>query len=371
MADALVIGAGPAGLATAAMLKRAGLVPRLFEQSDRVGVSWHRHYAGLRLHTVKGRSALPGFPMPQNYPRFPNRDQVIAYLQSYADHFHLAPDLGVQVTQAHQDAKGWSVTHTKGVAHAPILVFATGLNGQPHQPTWPGQDHFTGRILHASRYRTASDFTGQRVLVVGLGNSGGDIAVELADAGIDTQLSVRGPVNIVPMLLMGVPITSMGLLRKLFGYRAADAIAAPALRAAIGRPRDYGLAEPSKGPMAQLVEDGKVPLIDHGVLAAIRGGDLWVRPGIASFDGGHVVFSDGTRAAFDTVILATGYRPDLRPILGDRPDLLEAGRPKLSGAPTAAKGLYFCAYHASPEGQLRQAGFDAQAIARHGATLVR
>ncbi|WP_375260521.1 flavin-containing monooxygenase [Palleronia sp.] len=362
MAQAIVIGAGPGGLAVAAMLQtRAGLSVHVLERADRLGAAWHRHYDGLKLHTARTRSSLPGLPMPTDYPRFPTREQVVAYLDSYARHFALDIRAGATVERIAETSGGWRVEWEGGSETAGIVVVATGLNNQPVQPELPG---FTGQVLHSSVYRRPDAFRGQRVLVVGLGNSGGDIAVQLAEAGIDVALSVRSPVNLVPKTLFGVPVTSLGLLRQVLGAKAADRAAAPLFRRSIGRPEDYGLRQHPKGPMQRLVEDGRVPLIDPGVLPLISAGSVAVRAGIEAASGHDIRFADGRTESFDAVIWATGYKVDLRPILGARDDVLDKeGRPLVVGEPTAARGLYFVGLRAAPEGQLRRLGIEAKAVA--------
>lgn len=362
---AIVIGAGPAGLATAACLGRQGIETKILERSDAVGSSWRNHYGRLHLHTARGRSGLPHHPMPSRYGQYPSRADMIEYLEGYAAQFGLEPRFGVSVSSVSPADTGWVVQHNAGEDRADVVVFATGLNGTPFRAELPGLETFAGRVLHSSDYNTPADLAPGRVLVVGFGNSGGEIVLDLAESGADTTLSVRGPVNILPKEILGMPITSMGLLRKIFSYQLADAITAPVLRAKIGRPEDYGLQSAGKGPAAQVIEDGRIPLIDIGTLGAIRDGLITVRPGIDRIEGGTVHFTDGTSGAFDAVLLATGYRVDLRGMLPDTPQVLsETGKPLVSGGDSGAPGLYFCSYHPSAEGQLRQSGMEAEDIAR-------
>ena len=271
---AIVIGAGPAGLAAAACLVRQGIDTGILEQASAVGSSWRNHYGRLHLHTARGRSGLPHHPMPARYGRYPSRTDMVQYLEDYAAHSGLAPRFGVTVATVRKVGASWVVRHNHGEDRADVVVFATGLNSRPFRPDLPGLAGFPGRVLHSSDYKTPDDLAPGRVLVVGFGNSGGEIALDLAEAGAQVTLSVRGPVNILPKEILGVPITSMGLLRKIFHYRTADALTAPLLRAKIGKPEDYGLISAGKGPAAQVIEDGRIPLIDIGTLAAIRDGRI-------------------------------------------------------------------------------------------------
>ena len=367
---AVVVGAGPAGLAAAACLMAEGITPVIFDRAETIASSWHSHYDCLHLHTARGRSTLPGLDYPRGVGKYPSRADVIAYLEAYTAHHGLSPRLGSTVEKIEKTGDGWQATHSHGAETADIVVMATSVNGNPRQPDWPG--NFDGRVLHSSRYRNPAPFAGQRVLVVGFGNSGGDIALDLARADINVTLSVRGPLNILPKQLFGIPITSFGLMTKALGYKVADALTAPVLRLAVGRPEDYGLRSMAKGPAALVHEDDRIPLIDTGTLGAIKAGRIAVKPGIERLNGPEVQFNDGTAAPVETIIAAIGYTVDLRPLLGPDCAALDAtGRPVASGAPTPEPGLYFCSYKVSPDGQLYATSREAIAIAQHAKTLTR
>jgi len=205
---------------------------------------------------------------------------------------------------------------------------------------------------------------------VGFGNSGGEIALDLSDADLPVDIAVRSPVNLLPKELFGRPIQSLGLLQKIFPHRVADRITAPVLRWALGDYTAYGLRRPPVGPVTQIREEGRVPLIDIGTLGAIKAGKISVRPGLERFDGNTVRFVDGTTGEYDGIVLATGYRVDLRPMLGEAPDLLDPqGRPLICGSRAARRGIYFCAYTASPMGQLGQIRMESEGIAADVAAL--
>jgi len=368
---AIVIGAGPSGLAAAACLKKAGFTPEILDAGKKIGDSWRRHYDRLHLHTARGRSGLPGLPMPRG-PRYPSRDEVVEYLQTYAEHFDLRPQFGCAVETVKPSNSGWRVTHAKGVSEAPVVVFATGLNGTPFVPEFTGLAEFGGNWVHSSSYKSAAPYAGKKVLVVGFGNTAGDVALDLAEAGVAVDMAVRGPVNLLPKELFGIPVTSLGILRKILPYKIVDALTAPILWLKLGRNEDYGLRSAPKGPNAQVIEDGRIPMIDVGALAQIKKGRIGIRPGPERFSRGTCHFVGGSSAAYDAVIFATGYRVDLRPILGPMPDVLDdAGKPLVSGGRTAAHGLYFCSYYGSPDGQRRQSGLDAEAISADAVVAAR
>ncbi len=192
-----IVGAGPAGLAMAAELTHCGLPHRVIERG-RMGEAWHHHYDRLRLHTLKQVSALPGLPMPPDYPDFPSRAQFLAYLQQYARHFALPIDEGIELRRADFKEGRWLLTTSSGVLDASAPVMATGTWSAPVRPRLPGEERFASRILHSRDYRNPQLFRGQRVLVVGAGNSGAEIAVDLAEHGVETGIVVRGGVAFVP-----------------------------------------------------------------------------------------------------------------------------------------------------------------------------
>jgi hypothetical protein len=364
MVDAVVIGAGPAGLASAACLGKRGLQAVIVEKSAAVGAVWRRHYDRLHLHSHRRHSALPGLPMPATYGRYPSREEVIEYFESYANRFDLKPVFNAGVEQVQRDGEGWRVRAAETQWRARNVVVATGWADYPHAPTWPGMETFGGQILHSSRYRNPQPFRGQRVLVIGLGSSGGEIALDLAEAGVDVTLSVRGPVNIVPRDLLGVPILSWAIAQSWLPARFVDALNAPILRLAVGSIENLGLTRAALGPLQSIEAEGRIPLLDVGTLSQIRAGRIAVRGPIASLSPNQVNFSRSAPERFDALILATGFRPDLRALLPTcRGVLSAAGKPLVSGQPTAEPGLYFCGAIASPTGQLREIGFEALRIA--------
>lgn len=367
-ADVIVVGAGPAGLACAAQLAGHGLTALLLEKAGSVGPVWRRHYDRLHLHTDRGHSALPGLPMPRTYPRYPSRDQVVAYLESYAEHFGLKPTFHCDVRTLRREAGLWHADTGTGRYAAPTVVVATGWADFPHWPTWPDEDRYQGRVIHSSEYRQPAAYLGQRVLVVGFGNSGGEIALDLADAGVDVTLSVRGPVSILPRELLGLPILTWAIAQAWLPPRVADAINAPAIRLAVGPTRGLGLAIARKGPRRMIAEDHRVPLLDVGTLDGIRRGAIGVRGDIVRFTGEGVAFAgpqgETRDESFDAVILATGFRADLRELLPQAADTLDGrGAPRVTGSPTGQPGLFFCGQIPSPTGQLREIGIEARRIA--------
>jgi indole-3-pyruvate monooxygenase len=369
--NTIVIGAGPAGLAVGACLKRAGVSFIILEQADTVGSAWRRHYDRLHLHTAKAFSELPYVPFPKDYPRYPSRWQVVQYLEAYARQFQLAPCFGQQVSAAHFANDRWEVQTQDLHYRAANLVVATGYTREPYRPTWPGQDSFGSIILHSSQYRIGEPFKNQKVLVVGFGNSGGEIAIDLWEHGARPSLAVRGPVNVIPRELLGIPILAIGIAQSKLPSRLADAMNALILQMVVGDLAQYGLHKSAQGPITQIHRDARIPLIDVGTLQLIKRGQIAVRPGIERFTPDGVVFTDGTQETFEAVILATGYRPRVNTFLQGASAVYNSeGTPLTSGREAALPGLYFCGYTVSPTGMLREIALEARqisaAIARTG-----
>ncbi len=371
--DTLIIGASAAGLATAAMLKRAAHRFELLEAADVVGTAWRHHYDRLHLHTPKSGSALPGLAMPSQWPRYPSREQMVDYLERYQAHHGLTPRFGERATRVQPRDGGWVVHTANREWTSRTVVIATGAARVPVRPTWPGEADFAGDLLHSSEYRNGASWAGRQVLVVGFGNSACEQAIDLVECGATAHISVRSAVNVVPRDVLGlVPVLQLGIAMRRLPPAVADALAAPMIRLTVGDLRKVGLRKLPYGPNTQMARDRHVPLLDIGTMDLIRNGQLAVHPAIERFTPSGVVFVDGQELDVDAVILGTGYRPALDDFLPDwRTVCDEQGRPLVSGGPTALPGLYFCGQYVSPSGMLRECGIEAKRIAQHltGAAL--
>ena len=364
--NTIIIGGGPAGLAVGAVLRRANVPFVMLERAERIGESWHRHYDRLHLHTPKSQSALPYRAYPHAYPRYPSRQQFLEYLDDYARTFELGPEFGRDVQRVTRGADGvWEVATNEGDYRARRVVVATGYNRVPNVPHWPGEETFPGRIIHSRQYTNAEPFRGVRVLVVGFGNSGAEIALDLAEHGVHCAIAVRGKVNVIPRELLGVPITMFALALRPLPPRVADRMTTLTRRLAVGNISALGLEKRHDGPAVQIAASRQIPMIDVGTLDRIRSGDIAVRKGVESFDGSDVCFADGTLERFDAVVLATGFTTGLAAMLPDHTSVLDSsGRPRECGREAAVAGLYFCGFDLSSTGMLRQIGIEAVAIGR-------
>lgn len=363
--NTIVIGASAAGLAVAACLQQQNVPCIILEASDQVGQAWRSHYDRLHLHTDRSHSQLPGLPMPKSYAKYPERVQVVEYLENYARHFNLQPRFGQTVTAVTPQNGGWLVRTADSTYQAQNVVVATGYTRVPNIPTWPGQEHFHGPIRHSSAYKNGKPYVGQRVLVVGFGNSAGEIAIDLCEQGAaEVTMSVRHPVNVIPRDYMGIPILTIGIVMDKIPPKVADVLAIPMLKTSVGDLTKYGVPKLPYGPNVQIRQDGQIPILDIGTVKLIKNGRIQIAPGIDRFTpDGAVVFSDGIIKPFDAIILGTGYRPKVNDFLQKVDVLTPEGTPLASGQETAP-GLYFCGFHISPTGMLREIGLEAQRISQ-------
>jgi indole-3-pyruvate monooxygenase len=361
--DTLVIGAGPAGLAVAACLKKRGASCIIVDRATEVGSSWRRHYDRLHLHSDRDRSALPYLSFPAGTPRYPSREQVIEYLELYARHFELVPHFNEEVRTVRPRNPGWIVTTTASVYHSRRVVVATGYNAVPYLPRWRGQERFGGRILHSSDYRSGESFRGRSVLVVGLGNSGGEIAIDLHEHGARVAMAVRGPVNIVPREVLGIPVLAISIALNRLPARFADALAAPLVRLTMGDITKLGFRKLPMGPFTQIKARTRIPLIDVGTVKLVREGHIEVLGDIREMGETDVTFDDGRLRGFDAIVAATGFRPRSECLLEPQSDILNVEQPQPPSGGEKKSGLHYCGFIVSPTGMLREIGIEAQRLA--------
>ncbi|MFD9412228.1 flavin-containing monooxygenase [Streptomyces sp. NPDC059989] len=363
-----VIGGGPGGLAAAAALRARGVRAVVVEKSDAVGASWRRHYDRLHLHTTRRLSALPGLAMPRRFGRWVSRDDVVRYLEKYAEFHELELVTGVEVTRLEQapDGDGW-ILHASGGRElaAAAVVVATGFNHTPKLPDWPGRDTYGGRLLHAADYRDPKPYAGQDVLVVGVGNTGAEIAVDLAEGGAArVRLAVRTAPHIVRRSTAGWPAQRTGILVRRLPVRLVDRLGALVAKASVPDLSAYGLPRPTSGLYSR-VREGAIPVQDVGLIDAVQKRKVEPVAAVASFEGDEVVLADGTRITPDTVIAATGYRRGLEGLVGHLDGVLDdRGRPRAHGARTETPGLYFTGFSNPISGMLREMALDAEKIAK-------
>ncbi len=349
-----IVGAGPAGLAIAGRLTKAGIACKLYEKSKEIGHSWHHHYDRLHLHTIKEFSHLPHLPFSGDYPQYVSREQFVKYLEEYARHFQLEIELGREVSAINPSQNRWQIEFkdSKETVDSEIVIVATGYNQHPVEPVWPGMEHFAGTIIHSKHYKNPEPFFGKKVLIVGMGNTGAEVALDLANYGIHVTISIRGPVNIVPRDFRGRPTQKTAMLLRKLPHWLGDRIGILLRRIAIGDLSAYGIETPKDPPAAQLRKHGKTPVIDLGTVDLIKQGKIRIASGIKLIGERKVTFQNGESEAFDSIILATGYKAGLQQWVHIDQNCFDH-----KGAPRQAyfkeySGLYFLGFDTSFSGIL-------------------
>lgn len=305
----LIVGAGPAGLAMAARFEKTGLDYLIVDENDQIGLSWFRHYDRLHLHTLKKYSALPYHGFPDSAPKYVPKDQVANYFIDYAKTLNIHPKMNTQIVHIEQKKDQQWECHTKEgvVYHSKNLILATGLNRIPKIPKWEGMDAFEGIIKHSRDYQNGADLKGKEVLVVGFGNTGAELAIDLHEHGAKPSIVVRGEVNIIRRDFKGRPFQPASILLNKLPHFIGDSLAKIFSKITVGDLSVYGLRKAPYAASQQIRLTGKTPMIDVGTLELIKANKVHVLPGIQRFYKKEIEFTDSTRKPFDAVILATGY----------------------------------------------------------------
>jgi len=327
-----VIGAGASGLVAAKKLLDQGLTPVVYEENAALGGNWRfgapgsAVYRSTHLISSKRMTEFRDFPLPADWPPYIGHAQALAYLERYAERFGLLPHIrfGTRVVRATPSAQaGWRIeTADGGSAEYGALVVASGHHRDPLLPTWPGT--FAGTLLHSHAYREPEPFRGQRVLVVGAGNSGCDIAVELAAVAARVLHSTRRGYWYIPKFLFGQPADVVAHRVRRLGLppRLSQLVSRLSIELVLGRPERFGLPRPDHA----LFETH--PVVNSQLYYAIGHGRVTPKADVAGFSGNEVRFADGSSEEVDTVIAATGYRLSF-PFLADEDLNLKDGLPVL------------------------------------------
>jgi putative flavoprotein involved in K+ transport len=364
--DALVIGAGPAGLAAAAELQKVGYTVIVVDKADSVGSSWSHHYDRLHLHTSRPLSSLPGRPIPRRFGQWVARDDFRTYLADFAKQENLDVRLGVTASSVAKDADRWTAETSIGTLTADVLVIATGYNHTAKVPDWPGLKSYKGRVVHSSEYRNPAALKAKNVLVVGPGNSGAEIAADLADAGVAVTLAVRTPPNLVRRQVLGIPTQSLTLATYPLPTKIADKVARVMQILTVGDLSRYGLKKAPRGVFSQQAYDDVTPTIDVGLIDAVRAGKIAIVGAVESFTKDAVTLADGTSVSPEVVLVATGFQRGLEPLVGDLGVIAPGGRPLINADEQlpGLEGLFFLGYSNPITGNIRQVGIHARKIAK-------
>lgn len=370
--DVVVVGSGPAGLATAAEVKRRGLGAVVLERGDSIAARWRSRYAGLRLNTFRAYSHLPGRRFPREAGRYASLEAFVAHLEDYARRNELDVRLGVEAGRVERDGgSGWRVSSNSGEWASESVVVATGWDAEPRLPEWVSDSPFAGQLLHTAELRDPAAFAGLRVLVVGAGNSGIDIAGLLVRAGAEVTVSMRTPPNVFPRDWLGVPLGPMVLLAEHFPAASVDLVGRFIQWQVYGNLSPFGVPRAPVGFMTRFRRAGVNPAVDDGFIDALRSGRARVVGEVDRLVRDGAVLVGGAELPVDSVICATGYRRGLEHLVGHLDVLDDRGVPRfIDAAPSdpMASGLYFAGFRIALSGSIRLSGKQARRIARAIAT---
>ncbi len=302
-----VIGAGPSGLAIAAALKKQGIPYDHFERHSGIGGLWDLDNPGTPMyesaHFISSRkmSGFCDFPMPEDYPDYPRRDQILSYLRSFAATHQLTDDIQFGSTVQSVVPNDHSADVIVGDNQHTYLgvICATGVNWDPTMPQVPGE--LSGEVRHAASYRSPKEFDGKRVVIVGLGNSGADIACDAARAAAETYVSVRRGYYFIPKHIFGKPADEFSADGPRLPLWLETPIFSLLQKLLVGDLSKYGMPKPDH----RILESH--PLMNDQLVHHLRHGDVLLKADIERFDGERVVFADGSDVAADLVLFATGY----------------------------------------------------------------
>jgi putative flavoprotein involved in K+ transport len=316
---------------------------------------------------VRWTSHLPGYKIPRRYGAWVARDDVVRYLEEYARHHRISVSTGVQVERLDRVDGHWTARSPQGDIEARRVVVATGYNHTPDVPAWPGADSFSGELIHASQYRSAAPYRGKDVLVVGTGNTGAEIAVDLVEGGAArVRLAVRTVPTFVRRQVGPLPNSAVSIVLRKLPPKLVDRIVDVSSRLSTPDLAAVGLPRPSPGVYTRLLADGAVPIIDVGLIDALQAGQVEVVGAVVGFDGDKVLLAGDETIAPDAVVAATGYKQGLASLVGHLDLLDHRGRPRVHGGHTHpnAPGVYFTGFTNPLSGMFRELRIDARRIAR-------
>ena len=367
--EIVIVGGGSAGLATAALLRAEDRHTLVLEAGPEPGAAWRARYDRLHLHTPRLLSGLPGLRIPRRYGRWVGRDDLLEYFRRYAEAHDLDMRTGVRVERIDRENEGWRLDTSRGALHAATVIVATGYSGTPFIPAWPGHESFSGELVHSSQYMNSEPYRGLDVLVVGAGNSGAEIAHDVADGGAErARLSIRTPPQIVRRATAGIPAQLLGMAIRHMPPHWVDPITKTQRKLSIPDLSAQGLPRPEHGVRTSFITTGTTPILDVGIVDAVKRGRVEVVAAVEGFDGADVVLADGSRIAPDAVIAATGFRAGLDGLVGHLDVLTPRGLPTKTDGEPALPGLWFVGFTPTLGGQLREGSVAARKVAAAVAT---
>jgi putative flavoprotein involved in K+ transport len=363
--DVVVVGAGPAGLAVARELgHHHGISALVVDTADAPAVSWRNRYDNFRLNTNGFLSHLPGQRIPLRCGRWPTRDDMIGYFDSYVRQQNITLALGCEVNRVDRIDGCWRAETSRGEVSAPAIVLATGRYRSAAIPPWPGLSRFTGELVHSADFRNAWPFRGRDVLVVGAGNSAADIAVQLAGNGArKVWLAVRTPPHLVRRAIGPIPSDVFLELFARVPARIVDPVIARLNRLLLGDLTPYGFGRPPLGLKATVETRGRIPTLADELAAVVRAGRIEVVAAVAALESDRVILADGTGIAPEVIIAATGFEPDLDGLVGHLGVLDDRGNPHGGFASDLGDGMFAIGHGIPPNGPLRAIRLAATPLA--------
>ena len=363
--DAVVIGAGPAGLAVARQLDhRHGVKALVLDRAAAPAISWRTRYDDFRLNTTGFLSHLPGQRIPLSAGRWPTKEDMVRYFDSYVVRQKIPLVLGCEVHSVDRCGGVWQIDTSCGEIRSRTIVLATGNYGAPAVPRWPGLDCFEGEIVHSGEFANAWPYRGRDVLVVGAGNSAADIAVQLAtDGARRIWLAVRTPPHLVRRAIGGFPSDIFLELSARVPARMVDPLIARATRLMWGDLSPYGFQRPTVGLKATVETRGRIPTLADGLVDVVRARRVEVVGAVTRLESHSVILADGTSVTPEVIITATGFEANLRGLVGHLGVLDEHGNPRGGFACDVGEGLFAIGYGIPPNGPLRAIRLAATPLA--------
>jgi len=362
--NTLIIGSSAAGLSCAAQLSKRNIPYKIIEKHGHIGHAWRNHYDRLHLHTHKSSSHLPFVKFPKGTPKYPSKIQVIEYLDNYAKTLGIEPSFNTPAIKIMRKEDYWVTETSNGTITSQNLIICTGNTNIPKNYRKEGLESFPGKILHSSQYKNGSEFKGQKVLVIGFGNSACEIAICLHEHGAKPSMSVRSPVNVIPRDILGIPVLQIGIWQSKLSPELSDKLNKPLLKLLIGDITRYGLKKLPYGPREQIIKYHRIPLLDVGTMDLIRKGQIKIFGDVLSVHKDIVQFEDNSEDHFDAIISAIGYEAGLANFIqidDERKNDLEKSLKERQFA--GKDNLYFCGFYVSPTGMLREVGIESGIIA--------
>ncbi|XP_062023226.1 probable indole-3-pyruvate monooxygenase YUCCA4 [Rosa rugosa] len=338
----IIVGAGPSGLAVAACLSNHGVPYLILEKSNCIASLWQQKtYERLKLHLPKQFCQLPLVGFPEDFPKYPTKYQFISYMESYASHFSIKPRFNQAVQNAAFDSASrlWRVQTQDFEYISRWLIVATGENAEPVIPDIHGIDKFKGRILHTSLYKSGADFRNQRVLVIGCGNSGMEVSLDLCRSyNAIPHMVVRNTVHVLPREMFGFSTFQIAMtLLKWIPVKLVDRILLLVASLTLGNTDQLGLRRPKTGPIELKAATGKTPVLDVGALSQIKSGKIKVVENVKEITINGAKFKNGQEKEFDSIIFATGYKSNVPTWLKGCDFFTKEGMPK-TPCPSCWKG---------------------------------